>query len=77
MVHYTAVVGVFVWARWFVNRTGFVHTHCPVEPRSSYVSQMLKAAMITVRLLDCFTDMAFFRVLLHKVCTTCISEILL
>lgn len=69
VVQYTAVVGVFVWARWFVNQTGFVHTHCPAEPRTSYVPQILNSVTVTVSILDCFTDMAFFRVLLHKVCT--------
>lgn len=70
VMHYTAVEGVYLWARVFVNQVGFFHTLCPTEPRSSYFPQIFDALVVAVRFIDGLTDMAFFRVLLHKVCTT-------
>lgn len=69
VVHITVVVGVYFWARVFVNSVGFFHSHCPTEPRSNYLPQILDAVVVSVRFMDGLTDMAFFRVLLHEVCT--------
>lgn len=69
-VHYTIAVAFFLLGRNFVNDSGFLHTHCPPEPRKSYYPVFFKCAVTSARLMDCFTDLAFIRVLLDEVCST-------
>lgn len=66
-IEYTVVVGVFLWSRIFLNHAGFYHTYLPKTPHKSYVPHLVKSAMMSARMLDCLTDMAFARVLFHEV----------
>jgi hypothetical protein len=67
VIHFTVAAGLVFGARSFANQTGFFHTYCPPEPRASLAPQLLKALAFSARMLDCMTDMAFVKVLLHEV----------
>lgn len=66
-VHYTAVVFVYLYMRVFLNQAGFYHTFCPSEPRTTYLPQFIKSGIMSIRILDGLTDMAFARVLIREV----------
>ena len=66
-LHYSMVVTTFVAGRVFLIRTGLVHTYRPKEPHKTLLPQLLGTVIITSKALDCFSDMAFLRVLLHEV----------
>lgn len=67
LMHYTAVVALFAWTRGFLNQTGFNHTYRPEEPHRSVLPLVFKAVVTSARIVDCLTDIAFVRVLLHEV----------
>lgn len=67
MIHYTAVVAIFLFLRAFLQQTGLNHLYRPEDPHRSFVPLLFKAVVMSARVTDCLTDIAFVRVLLHEV----------
>jgi hypothetical protein len=66
-VHCSTVMAAVIFFRSLAVKNGALHRELPIEPRATNLKSSLQAALLTLRLMDAFTDMTLVRVLRDEV----------